>query len=304
MGKLLLLDDGRPGHLNQSLAFARLLGCDYEVLRVGFPGRLHKACSYLFGAASLYVRRLFTLERRPEGPFRAIVSAGTDTYYANLTLARELGCPAIAVMLPRGYRYRDFTRIVAQEHDRPPARGNILSIPVNLSCVRPQGIFHAEPGVRYAALIVGGPNRVYTYDRQSFGEFLESLFRHFPDHRLLVTTSRRTPAEIDRLLDQYPFAARYIYSRDPVNPIPDFLAVAEHLFITADSTSMISEAVAFGHGCVDIVPLRQLRSPGKYGRMIARLSALGCLHVYDGTLGSADRKLDLSAVLKGMVACA
>ncbi len=59
--------------------------------------------------------------------------------------------------------------------------------------------------MRYIALIVGGPNPAFAYDRAAFRSLLDDLFARFPEHRLVVTTSRRTPSDIETLIDRYPF---------------------------------------------------------------------------------------------------
>jgi hypothetical protein len=69
-----------------------------------------------------------------------VVSAGSETYYANKVLARRHGVPSVAIMLPRGYRLN--------------------------------------------------------FDREQFRQALDPVFTYFPDFRLVVTTSRCTPADI------------------------------------------------------------------------------------------------------------
>lgn len=300
IARLLLLDDGKPGHFNQSLAFARLLGCSFETVRVGFPGRLQKTLSYLFGAMAHYTPGLFRLGKEPEGPFDAVVSAGTNTYYANLTLSRRFRCRSIAVMLPRGYRYADFDRILAQEHDLPPQRDNIIPLPVNLCDPRPAGVFSPEQGVRYAGLIVGGPNRVFDMPVSNLQEQINSIARLLPGHALVVATSRRTPPDVEALLAGEIFREAWIYSQDPVNPIPDFLVHCDYLFVTADSTSMISEAVCCGSAAVEVLPLPAKGRPGKFADLIEGLARDGCLHLYQGELADCRRKIDLAALLAGV----
>ena len=41
VSKLLILSDGKPGHVNQSVAFAKLLDLPFEVRRVSFCNRLY-----------------------------------------------------------------------------------------------------------------------------------------------------------------------------------------------------------------------------------------------------------------------
>jgi mitochondrial fission protein ELM1 len=296
---ILVLSDGKPGHVNQSIAFARHLDCSFETVRVGFRNRPFKLLSYLLDRVGVYLPSLLRWDPFPEGPFRAVVSAGSETYYGNKILARRHNVPSVAIMLPKGYRL-DFDLIVAQDHDSPPARENILTLPVNLCRVEPTGVFRPREGERYAAMVVGGPNRVFGFDRDRFRGTLDAVFSGFPDFRIVVATSRRTPAEIEREIERYPFEERFLYSRDPVNPIPDFLASCEYVLITPDSTSMISEAVTFGRARIEILPLAARGDSGKYGRMIGKLVELGCVHRFDGRSGTANRKVDLAEALRGI----
>lgn len=297
----LILSDGKPGHVNQSIALARHLGRPFETVGVHFRNRPFKLLSYLLDRVGVYLPSLLRLDP-PGGEFCAVVSAGSETYYANKVLARRFGVPAVAIMLPRGYRF-DFDWIIAQEHDRPPRKENILVLPVNLCRVEPGGIFRPNAGERYIALVVGGPNRVYRYDRDQFRQALDAVFACFPDFRIVVATSRRTPAAIEEEIDRHPFEEKFLYSRNPVNPIPDFLSSCEYVFITADSTSMISEAVTFGRAKIEIIPLPTRKDPGKYDRMIGKLVELGCVHRFDGRPGTADRKIDLAELLGGIKIC-
>lgn len=299
--KILILSDGKPGHFNQSIALARHLGRTYGTVPVRFRNRPFKLLSYLLDRIGVYLPFLLLWDP-PGGGFCAVVSAGSETYYANKVLSRRLAVPSVAIMLPRGYLL-DFDRIIAQEHDRPPRKENILVLPVNLCRVEPGGIFRPNAGVRYVALVVGGPNRVYRYDRDQFRQTLDSIFAGFPGCRIVVTTSRRTPADIEEEIDRHPFEEKFLYSRNPVNPIPDFLASCEYVFITADSTSMISEAVTFGQARIEIIPLPARSRPGKYGRMIGSLVELGCVHQFDGRPGTADRKIDLAEALRSVKTC-
>lgn len=299
---VLILSDGKPGHLNQSLALVGYLDRASVVVPVRFRHRGCKLLSYLLDRCHLYLPGLLQLPT-VSGDFCAIVCTGSETYYAGKLLARRLRIPVVAIMLPKGYRY-DFDHIIAQEHDHPPARANILTLPINLSRVEARGVFQPEPGHRYVGIIVGGPNKVYRFDPVAFVAGLDRIFALFPQHRLVVTTSRRTPPEIEAAIARHPFAASFIYSQNPANPIPDFISICEYLFITADSTSMISEAVTSGAANIEIIPLPVRGTAGKYGRLIAGLSTLGCVHRFDGELGHANRKLDLAERLKGVLPCA
>ena len=47
-GKAIVLTDGKAGHENQSKAFARALGLDFQLVPVKFKSPFHKMLSYLF----------------------------------------------------------------------------------------------------------------------------------------------------------------------------------------------------------------------------------------------------------------
>lgn len=296
-GKVLILSDGKPGHVNQSVAFARLLELPYEIRQVFFRTRLNKTVSYLFDRIGWYVSGLF--DAGGTLPYcSTVVSAGSETYYANRTISRKLAARSVAIMLPRGYR-RDFDLIIAQQHDRPPESDHILTLPVNLSCPVPTGTVSRNPDRPCVAFIIGGPSRHYQMDPAVLAKQMHQVFTAFPDADFLATTSRRTPTEVEVLLDSFELRYKVIASRDQENnPVPDFLAISDYVFVTEDSTSMISEAVSFGQANVEILPLQRIGRSNKVRRMIVPLQQQGYLHEFDGTLGACHRKVDLRGALR------
>ena len=294
--RVLILSDQKPGHLNQSIAFARYLQCQYDIVQVSFRNRLIKGLSYLFDYIGLYCSFLYTCNPLLE-EYGAIVSAGSSTYYANKVTARSYGCPAIAIMMPKGYRL-DFDLVVAQEHDNPPEKRNILSVPVNLSYSDPRELVSPELGSRYVSLIIGGDSDHFQLDTEFLKKQVATIFHHFPKHKLWLTTSRRTSTEVEDMLAGFAFDYAVFYSREPANPIPDFLQHSEYVFLTADSSSMISEAVSSGRSCIEILlPQRDFHFQGKIGRFLKKLAKSGYLHIFDGSCGTSNRKYRLEEAL-------
>lgn len=292
--RLLILSDGKPGHLNQSIAFAKHLGCEFDICPVAFNSRLGKAISYLADHLRLHLGRLFRVGPHSDN-YRAVVSAGSETYYANRVLAKRLGIRSIAIMLPQGYRY-DFDLIVAQQHDDPPRRDNITSIPINLTYVEPQGLITPAAGSRYVSIIIGGNSKHVRLEPKLLHEQLEKIFALFPGHKFWLTTSRRTPAEIEVVLKKFKFERAIYYSAEQINPIPDFLRHSEYVFLTADSTSMVSEAVSFGAGSIEVFMLNPDDRKSKLRSFLHELQSQQYLHYFDGTLGNCNRKIDFKAL--------
>ena len=299
MKKLLIVTDGKAGHENQSKAFCNALGYDFDCVRVAYPTRVHKALAYLADRLGLLCERLFSIEQT-DGFYSAVVCTGSTAFYPGKVAARRRGIPVAAILYPNGYKL-DFDCILAPGFDQPPRLPNVISIPVNLTSTNASfyeagvAAFRTRhtPKKPAVALIVGGPNAIAAMTVEAMKRELDRLFAATEGRERWVTTSRRTPKDVETLIDSYPFDYKLIYSRDTFNPIPAFVSLCERLFVTADSTGMISEAVTRGSAAVEI--LMTLKSASsKFARFVRDLEREGAVHVFDGTLGSASRKIDLA----------
>ena len=226
--------------------------------------------SYLFDSVGFYTISFFNLEERFKNLFGMtnsspselisksidkyylVVCSGSSTYYAAKVIAKKLNVKSVAMMLPKGYRY-NFDVIFAQTHDNPPRQSNIIEIPANFAYTIPQGIY--KPKKKSIAIVIGGNNSFLNLDKQKLKKQLDFIVAEFKDHEIAITTSPRTPKYIEELAESYHFDYEVIYSLNPINPIPDFLAQCEIIFITSDSTSMISESISFGKANIVILPL-------------------------------------------------
>ena len=300
MKKALILTDGKAGHENQSKAFARAIKCDFDIIAVRFRSRAAKALSYLFDNLRIASTRLFEIAGDGRfdpaaGGYDVVIGTGSGTFYAAKTIARRIGKPCAVVLYPRGYRIRSFDCILAPEFDDPPPAGNVVRLPVNLvaadeafyaEAVKAFRERHAPSGRPAVAVIIGGPNKCSTLEPEWMRERLEEIFgRHRgrsrpgdgaagEDPEIWVTTSRRTPPGVESVVDSFPFDYKLIYSRDRFNPVPAFVSLASHLYVTAESTGMLSEACSFGKAEVHV--LDNLKpGPHKFRRFAEACSARG-----------------------------
>ena len=302
--KLLIVTDGKPGHENQSKAFCSALGYDFDCVRAAYPTRFHKALSYLVDRLGLVLDFPFTIERT-DGYYAAVVCTGSTAFYPGKIAARRRGIPVAAVLFPSGYKKMNVDCILAPVFDRPPDYPNIIPIPVNLTSSNAAfyeagvAAFHERhtPGRPAVGVIIGGPNAVAEMTPDTVKRDLDRLFALTEDRERWVTTSRRTPRAVEALIDAYPFDYKLLFSRDTFNPIPAFVTLCERLFVTADSTGMISEVVTRGAAAVEV--LMNLRDEtSKFARFIRNLEQERAVHRFDGTLGAAGRKIDLSPVFE------
>ena len=309
MGKVLILTDGKAGHENQSKAFARALGCEFDLVEIHFKSKVHKTLSYFFDRLGI---RTLSLLCSPSpftftSPYSAVIGTGSGTFYAAKAVAKKLGVKCGVVLYPRGYDVKSFDCVLAPAFDRPKAAANVIEIPANLvandEAFYSKGIedFKAHYGKcsnggmfecsNAQAVIIGGPNKCSTMTPDWMKAQLDAIFNSKPQTSNLkpefwVTTSRRTPPDVEAVVDSYPWNYKLLYSKDHFNPIPAFVKLAKKLYVTAESTGMLSEACTFGSA--EVVALDNLNpGPHKFRRFVDDLRKGGYV---DG-----NRKVDLSA---------
>lgn len=293
--KVLVLTDGKAGHENQSKAFARALGCACDVVKVQFKSRAAKALSYALDRFGIGCLGLLTgvedVAALADRGYAAVIGTGSGTFYAVKALAQRLGVRSGVVLYPRGYRISTFGCVLAPSFDRPAAAPNVIEIPANL--VAADAEFYAKGVAAFrertdvvpeTAVIVGGPNKCSTMTPEWMRARLDEIFA-VPGPKA-VTTSRRTPPDVEAVVDSYPWDYKLVYSRDKFNPIPAFVSLAKRLYVTAESTGMLSEACT--SGSAEVVALDNLKpGPSKFRRFVDALR--------EGGYVGGSRKVDLSA---------
>ena len=320
MKKVLILTDGKAGHENQSKAFARALGCEFDLVEVHFKSKLTKTLSYLLDRVGVRSLRLLSVAiecNRLQSKPVAVIGTGSGTFYAAKAMAKKLGVKCGVVLYPRGYDIKSFDCVLAPAFDRPKTAANVIEIPANL--VANDEAFY-EKGVaafwekrgqqaydnkgEAVAVIVGGPNKCSTMTPEWMKAQLDAIFAQdsnkssltgaqlpatncqLPTLQYWVTTSRRTPPEVEAVVDSYPWDYKLLYSKDHFNPIPAFVKLAKKLYVTAESTGMLSESCTFGSA--EVIALDNLKpGPHKFRRFVEDLRTGGYV---DG-----NRKVDLSA---------
>ena len=121
------------------------------------------------------------------------------------------------------------------------------------------------------AVLLGGSNGRYRFEAAQGRELAEQLAALIRREKIgvVITPSRRTAPEIVRILRETlaPMDA-WIWDGTGENPYFGMLACADAILCTADSVSMVSEAVATP------VPVFLLRLPGKSARIGAFMDSL------------------------------
>jgi uncharacterized protein len=101
------------------------------------------------------------------------------------------------------------------------------------------------------AVLLGGSSGPYVFDSESAGRLAQEASGLAIElgGSLLITTSARTPRDVGDALAKKITVPHFMHHYDPDttdNPFLGLLGLADHIIVTADSISMISEAVATG----------------------------------------------------------
>ena len=129
---------------------------------------------------------------------------------------------------------------------------------------------------KLVAFIIGGPTKHFTYSDQSIHQTFNKVKTLFtPDkYKIIVIPSYRTPAKIiKKAYDTFNFN-HHVVKEVNKKAYLSALALAEHIVVTCDSTSMISEAAVTGKP-VYIAMMKAVKNNNRFKNFYNKLSDLG-----------------------------
>ena len=150
--------------------------------------------------------------------------------------------------------FKNFDAIIAPEHDSLKG-DNVYSSKGAIHYITDVEINKAKnylkdkvKGQKIVSLILGGPNKYYSFDEDQLKEVFDKIKFNFisNDYKVIVIPSIRTPkTSIDLAIKEF-YGFGYIVSSVDKQAYLSALALANNIVVTCDSTSMISEAAASG----------------------------------------------------------
>ncbi len=255
--------DGKPGHERQSEGLARALArrCAVAVHDIAAPPARAALGWWLAGAFP-------PGEGLPDPDL--IVGAGHATHAALLAARRARGGRAVVLMRP-SLPLAWFDLCVVPEHDRPPARPNVLVTRGPLNPLRPASR-RGEEGI----VLVGGPSAHHGWDGAAALAAIGEVLAREPDRPWTVTTSRRTPAGFAEAARAALAGRARVVPWQETDPgwLPERLARAAVAWVTEDSASMVYEALSAG-AAVGLLPVPRRGRAGRVVRGIDGLVAAG-----------------------------
>lgn len=228
--EILLVSDGKPGHVNQSLGLAEALCRQRPELTV----REVPAAT----GPGAWLRALLPARADTDAPALAI-GAGHGTH-AELLRWRRRGSRAIVLMRPT-LPLRYFDLCIEPRHDGGSESESRWLSDGPINRLQPQ-----SPRGDFNMILVGGPSDHYDWDDTALLGQIARICS--ADSRWVLSTSRRTPpaflAELEAL--ELPTLEAHAADDLPADWLAKEMPRAAQCWVTPDSASMVYEALTAG----------------------------------------------------------
>ena len=252
MAKLkgLLLTEGMHGMISQVEGLAKALDLDFihEKIELNnfwklFPPKLTPVQDFVF-------------KNKINSEFDIVISCGRKSVIPSIYLKKKFQNKIMNIHIQDPKVSLDnFDYIVVPEHDSLngqnilTSKGSIHHL-INSDLEKNKNYLSSrvDNQKNIVTLIIGGPNRYYDYEDKVVDEVFLKIKNNFIDnnYQAIIIPSMRTPT---RIIDK----AKNYFSKDQIvidgvdkKAYLSALKLADHIVVTCDSTSMVSEAAMTG----------------------------------------------------------
>jgi KDO2-lipid IV(A) lauroyltransferase len=275
---ILILSDGKAGHVKQSLAVLDLIkrlpfNVRYDIAEVKLKNYWQKItlqfCGFFFSNkcqgcmwCARHLLGVKTFEKIMFNYYDAVISCGSGLAMLNRLVAFENAAKSIVIMKPGMFSLKRFDLVIVPQHDNTPKFKNVISIngaiPKEIDdkekiekIARDYNLDRKNLPYPVIGLLLGGSNKYLSLDRGQLVEAINSLNNFLEDKGgyILVSSSRRTSKEIEGFLkDEFSHNPRckMLIIANELNPEGAWEAIlqlSDILVVSGDSISMVSEAI-------------------------------------------------------------
>jgi uncharacterized protein len=248
--KGLLLTEGMHGMISQVEGLAKALDLEFMHKKIElnnfwklFPPKITPVQDFVF-------------KNKINNDFDIVISCGRKSVIPSIYLKKKFKNKIINIHIQQPkVSLNNFDFIVAPEHDGL-AGNNVLNSKGAIHYLTNNELDENESYLKdktdnqkkIVTLIIGGPTKHYDYDLKIIDEIFKKIENNFlnNDYQLIVIPSMRTPQHIiDKAKDFFGDGQIIIPNVDKKAYL-SALKISDHIIVTCDSTSMISEAAITG----------------------------------------------------------
>ncbi|MFH1848383.1 MAG: ELM1/GtrOC1 family putative glycosyltransferase, partial [Candidatus Omnitrophota bacterium] len=316
---VVVLNDGKAGHLNQSLGVARIIqkyrqdrgyvsgDTKLEVIDVKYKSGFHRflfsLCGMFASGACQGCMRCVRFCLEPGSAKKLlhayadiVISCGSSLAPVNLCLSKENDARSVCIMKPGRLSLKRFSLAVIPKHDGIRPRKNIVVTDGSPNIVDPETMLADSKRMekltgsstrRKIGILLGGNNPDYKMEPdliKKIADEIEAVAERL-DLEIMITTSRRTPRSVDNFLKERFGRSKRCRSLVIANEnnvkgaVGGILGLCDVVVVSGDSSSMISEAASSGKHTLVFLLDKRGRKKTKHDALIKNLSRQGCLAV-------------------------
>ena len=247
--KGLLLTEGMHGMISQVEGLAKALDLDFT------HEKIELSSFWKLVPPSLTPVKDFVFKNKIDQNFNIVISCGRKSVIPSIFLKKKFGNKVMNIHIqdPK-VSLNNFDYIIAPEHDGLTG-SNVLTSKGAIHYLRHKELDENENYLKdrvkkdkLVALIVGGPNKYYNYDKLEIENIFAKIEKNFIQNgfQLILIPSMRTPKNIVEIAKNYFDKNQIIIDTVDKKAYLSSLKIADHIVVTCDSTSMISESAMTG----------------------------------------------------------
>jgi len=252
--EILILSDGKTGHLRQSESAAKLI--IQQLSSAGIKTKLS------IQEVKSRENRQGLMKFKPD----IIISCGNSVSGLNYRLARQNQAKSIVLMRPGILGLKKFNLAIIPEHDNSPARKNVVATAGALNLIdadflkekserlRQSGFIKGNISSLCVGVLIGGGSKGFSISGALISGAISQIKRAAEELNadILLTTSRRTSAEVEQVIKNelggYSRCKLLVIANENNNPdvVGGILGLSSIIITSPESISMISEAASAG----------------------------------------------------------
>ncbi len=248
--KGLLLTEGMHGMISQVEGLAKALDLDFIHERIEinnfwklFPPKVTPVQDFVF-------------KNKINSQFDVVISCGRKSVIPSIYLKKKFKNKIINIHIQEPKVSLDnFDFVVAPEHDGLKGN-NVLTSKGAVHYLTNDELDQNENYLKsrinsqkkIVTLILGGPTRYYDYNNQVIDGIFSKIEQNFlkNNYQVIIIPSMRTPQNIIEKAKNYFDKDQIIIPNVDKKAYLSSLKISDHIIVTCDSTSMISEAAITG----------------------------------------------------------
>jgi len=286
--KVMILSDGVPGHFNQSKGVSQLIAEEINFIE---EIKILQPKFFIFRSfIKIFSRYLCKKLNKPKAKiiksfykkidinsYDLIIAAGGNTAAFSAAISMLNDIPNIQLGSPRGIHSNFFNAHLTIERYFETPNNIVVDVTPNL--YSPSICKNASDNLsskNSCLLLMGGNGIAHSYTTNEWKDLLKNIKFFLKKHNseIVIVTSRRTDSKIEELFRKELFG---FYSNKSIwfnlggknANLAKLLGNACKVFVTEDSTMMISESISSGKKVTTLYP-KNIHAPIRYKKHIQK----------------------------------